>query len=179
MLGASADRLHGGPHVFVLGHEIPASGEELIALYAAALVDALRRARHAVPNRKPPSNVAIPLDDGVRVSTLEAFLREEGGVDSAVDDGGSALTGDASHLIAAKRIAGVDADADNIADSYRFRVDLFERLVDQDGLPATLGVAAARTKSQRGVITAVPKELSLGLTRWTRKWTPFQNASTW
>jgi hypothetical protein len=29
-------------------------------------------------------------------------------------------------------------------------------------------VAAASTKSQRGVMTAVPKELSLGLTRWTR-----------
>jgi hypothetical protein len=28
-------------------------------------------------------------------------------------------------------------------------------------------VAAARTNNHRGVITAVPKELSLGLTRWT------------
>src|SRR5208282_2338012 len=37
------------------------------------------------------------------------------------------------------------------------------------GSPTTAGVAAASTKSQRGVMTAVPKELSLGLTRWTRK----------
>src|SRR5208282_4010202 len=36
------------------------------------------------------------------------------------------------------------------------------------GSPTTAGVAAASTKSQRGVMTAVPKELSLGLTRWTR-----------
>src|SRR3569833_171999 len=35
------------------------------------------------------------------------------------------------------------------------------------GVPADTGVAAASTKSHRGVITAVPKELSLGLTRWT------------
>src|ERR1700735_4896776 len=35
------------------------------------------------------------------------------------------------------------------------------------GSPADCGVAAASTKSQRGVMTAVPKELSLGLTRWT------------
>ena len=33
------------------------------------------------------------------------------------------------------------------------------------GSPTEEGVAAARTKSQRGVMTAVPKELSLGLTR--------------
>ncbi len=31
------------------------------------------------------------------------------------------------------------------------------------GSPKMDGAAAARTKSQRGVITAVPKELSLGL----------------
>src|SRR3982074_3834743 len=37
------------------------------------------------------------------------------------------------------------------------------------GSPAIGGVAAARTKSQRGVITAVPKELSLGFTRRTLK----------
>src|ERR1017187_7070764 len=36
------------------------------------------------------------------------------------------------------------------------------------GSPNGLGVAAARTYSQRGVITAVPKAISLGLTRWTR-----------
>src|ERR1035437_953103 len=35
------------------------------------------------------------------------------------------------------------------------------------GSPAVRGVAAARTNSHRGVMTAVPKELSLGLTRWT------------
>jgi hypothetical protein len=35
------------------------------------------------------------------------------------------------------------------------------------GVPADSGVAAASTNNQRGVITAVPKELSLGLTRWT------------
>ena len=33
------------------------------------------------------------------------------------------------------------------------------------GSPADDGVAAARTNSQRGVITAVPNELSLGFTR--------------
>src|SRR5580658_9100995 len=35
------------------------------------------------------------------------------------------------------------------------------------GSPASRGVAAASTNSHRGVMTAVPKELSLGLTRCT------------
>jgi hypothetical protein len=34
--------------------------------------------------------------------------------------------------------------------------------------PKAAGVAEARTYSQRGVMTAVPKEMSLGLTRCTR-----------
>src|SRR3954465_3208708 len=35
------------------------------------------------------------------------------------------------------------------------------------GCPHHSGVAAARTKSHRGVITPTPKERWLGLTRWT------------
>jgi hypothetical protein len=42
---------------------------------------------------------------------------------------------------------------------------LLERLIDENGISDDGGVAAASTKSQRGVMTAVPKELSLGLTR--------------
>ena len=47
------------------------------------------------------------------------------------------------------------------------------------GSPADDGVAAARTKSQRGVITAVPKELSLGFTRWTLKNRPLLGEERW
>src|ERR1039457_2970709 len=43
------------------------------------------------------------------------------------------------------------------------------------GSPAAPGVAAASTNSHRGVMTAVPKELSLGLTRCTDvRGRPFQ-----
>jgi hypothetical protein len=44
------------------------------------------------------------------------------------------------------------------------------------GSPADWGVAAARTNSQRGVMTAVPKELSLGFTRWTLIGSTFPHA---
>jgi hypothetical protein len=36
------------------------------------------------------------------------------------------------------------------------------------GSPHILGVAAARTYSHRGVMTATPKDTWLGFTRWTR-----------
>src|SRR5262245_36865227 len=36
------------------------------------------------------------------------------------------------------------------------------------GVPYSAGVAPASTYSQRGVITAVPNDRSLGLIRWTR-----------
>src|SRR5580692_3974876 len=46
------------------------------------------------------------------------------------------------------------------------------------GSPADCGVAAASTNSHLGVITAVPKELSLGLTRCTLIESYFPRAST-
>jgi hypothetical protein len=79
-------------------------------------------------------------------------------MDAAIDDPGSAFSGDAADFIAAEGVAGVDADADDVAGLDGFGEDLLKGFVDD-------GVAAARTKSQRGVITAVPKELSLGFTR--------------
>jgi hypothetical protein len=90
-------------------------------------------------------------------------------VDAAVDDPGAALAGHAADLVAAQGVAGVDADADDVAGLDAFGDDLLEGFVDQDGVAGGAGVAAARTKSHRGVMTAVPKELSLGLMRWTRK----------
>ena len=38
---AATEGLHGGPHVFVAGNEIPAGGEEFATANAAAVVDLL------------------------------------------------------------------------------------------------------------------------------------------
>jgi hypothetical protein len=43
VLGAAADGLDGGPHVFVARHEVPAGREEFAASDAAAFVDLLGR----------------------------------------------------------------------------------------------------------------------------------------
>ena len=89
----------------------------------------------------------------------------EGGMNSSKDHVGAAFAGQFADLVAAKSIRGVDADADNIAGLNLIRVHRLQGLVDQEGSPKLAGVAAARTYSQRGVITAVPKETSLGLIR--------------
>ena len=68
--------------------------------------------------------------------------------------------------VAAQGVAGVDADADDVARLDSFEVDRLERLVAEHGIAETpAGVAAASTYSHRGVMTAVPKETSLGLIR--------------
>jgi hypothetical protein len=55
-------------------------------------------------------------------------------VDAAVDDPGSALAGDAADLVAAEGVAGVDADADDVAGLDGFGDDLLEGFVDEDGV---------------------------------------------
>ncbi len=115
MLGAAADGLDGGPHVFVAGHEIPAGGEEVGAGNAAAIVDFLERdAGEAVGDDLAPGDVAVAFDYGVGIALFEGFFGEEGGVNAAVDDPGSAFSGDATDFIAAEGVAGVNADADDV-----------------------------------------------------------------
>jgi hypothetical protein len=53
-------------------------------------------------------------------------------VDAAVDDPGSAFAGDAADFVAAEGVAGVDADADDVAGLDGFRDDLLEGFVDED-----------------------------------------------
>ncbi len=47
-------------------------------------------------------------------------------MDAAIDDPGAAVASDAAHFIAAESVAGVDADADDIAGLDGFGDDLFE-----------------------------------------------------
>ena len=97
---------------------------------------------------------------------LEGLFRIQCCVDTAIHDPGSAFTRHASDLHAAQSIAGMDADAHNVAGLYAIGLNLFKRLIrDQQDRRTRAGVAAASTYSQRGVITPIPNEVSLGLTR--------------
>ncbi len=63
----------------------------------------------------------------------------------------------------------MDANAHDVAWLYEIGINLFERLVSDDtDRRSSAGVAAASTYNQRGVMTPIPNEASLGLTRCTR-----------
>ena len=72
----------------------------------------------------------------------------------------------AADLVPAQRVERVDADADDVAGAMASKSIGSSVSSMTLGSPYPRGVAAASTYSQRGVITAVPNEISLGLTRW-------------
>ena len=119
----------------------------------------------AVAQHLAPDDVAVALDDRVRPAELVRLVRIERGVNAAVDDGRAAALGRVADLVAAQRVAGVNADADDVAGLDGGEVDRLERFVDDDGIAELGGVAAASTYSQRGVMTPTPNETWLGLTR--------------
>ena len=135
MFGAAANGLYGSPHVLVARHEIPTGGEEVCAADAAAFVDFLgRSAGHAVGDDFAPGDVAVAFDYGVGVALFKSFFGEEGGVNAAIDDPSSTFAGDAADFVAAESVAGVDADADDVAGLNGFWEDLLDGLVDEDGI---------------------------------------------
>ena len=81
-----------------------------------------------------PGDVAVAFDYGMGCPAFEGFLGEEGGMDAAVDDPGSALSSDAAYFVAAKSVAGVDADADEVAGLDGFGEDLLDGFIDEDGV---------------------------------------------
>ena len=86
-------------------------------------------------------------------------------MNAAEDDPGAALARQPADLVAAQRVAGVDADADDVARRELRGVDGVERFVHEVRIAPPSPVAAASTYSQRGVMTATPNETSLGLIR--------------
>ena len=89
-------------------------------------------AGEAIVDDAPPNDIAIAFDDAVRVAAFEGLFRKQGRVDAAIDDGGAALFRELADFIAAQRIAGMDADADDVAGLYLGGVDLLDRFIHQD-----------------------------------------------
>ena len=89
-------------------------------------------------------------------------------MDAPVHNPSSALARHAPHLHASQCIAGMDADAHDVAGLDELGLNLFQCFVSNDRIAVLAGVAAASTYNQRGVITPIPNDVSLGLTKWTR-----------
>ena len=72
-------------------------------------------------------------------SPLHSFFREEGGVYSAVNHPGAAGARQLANRIAAEGVAGMDADANDVAGMDGGGIDLLEGFVNQDGGPGRWG----------------------------------------
>ena len=116
-----------------------------------------------------PDQVAVALDDRVRLAVLVRFVRKQRGVNAAEDDPRAALAREPADFVAAQRIAGVNADADDVAGRDHRRIERLERFVDDDGI-APLGSGRRRQDVQPARRDdATPNETWLGLIRWTRE----------
>jgi hypothetical protein len=163
VFGTAANGLDGGPHVLVAGHEIPAGGKELGAFDAAAFVDFVGVAGEAVGDDLAPGEVAVAFDYGVGLTLVHGFFREEGSVDTAVDDPATALAGHAAYFVAAKGVAGVDADADDVTGLDGFGDDLFEGFVDEDGVASDLRGCCGENKEPTWRDNCGPKRVVAGI----------------
>ena len=156
-------------HIYFSGiHQVPARGQEFAAFDATAGIDPFGFAGKAIGDDFAPGEIAVAGDHSVRLAALEGLFRKQGGVNAAVDHPGAPAARHPAHGVAAQSIAGCTLmptmSPGWMVSGTICSSDSSTRM----GSPATRGVAAASTNSHRGVMTAVPKELSLGLTRWTR-----------
>ena len=120
-------------HMYRFGrHQVPSRRQQLLRLDASPFVRRLQAPRDAVLERPSPGQIAVTLDDGVGATEFVGLLREERGVDATVDHGRAGLPRQTTNLIAAERVARVDADADDIASDDGRRVQWLERFVGDD-----------------------------------------------
>ena len=124
MLSAATHRLHGSPHVGVVGHQIPTRFLELARIDATAFVNLLQPTGRAIVKGVFPDYVAVTLDDSMRAATFERFLRIERWVDSAENNDGAQFIQLTPEGIATQGVTRVDSDADHIAGLYTRRIEL-------------------------------------------------------
>ena len=165
VLRAAAHRLHRRPHVLARRQQAPSRRLERAAIDAAALVARAHAPRLAVAQHLTPDVIAIAPRHRVRAAELDRLVRIERRVNAAVDDVRAALARRAPDFVAAQRVAGMDADADDVAGCTLAGSNRSSVSSTMTGSPKRSGVAAASTKSQRGVMTAIPNDTSLGFTR--------------
>ena len=113
----------------------------------------------AVVEHLAPDEVAVALDDRVRAAELVRLLREERRVDAAVTRPSRPRSrAELADLVAAQRVARVDADADDVAGAMIDGIERLERLVGDDRIAESRGRRPASTYSQRGVMTPMPND---------------------
>jgi hypothetical protein len=103
----------------------------LVAADLAAFVQRLRFAREAVFDDEFPDPITVAFYYGVRGAMFQDFVRKQRRVNAAVYDPGSAGARFATDLVAAQSVAGVNADADDVASVNVYEIYALERFIDQ------------------------------------------------
>jgi hypothetical protein len=101
---------------------------------ATAFVDGLRLALRTVFDGTAPDDVSIAFYYCVSATEFVGFVGIERGVNSAEDDISAAFAGFFADLVSAKRVGGVDADADDVAGLDLLDVYSLEGFVDENGV---------------------------------------------
>src|SRR5581483_7803708 len=94
--------------------QIPARRHELLARQTTTVVHRLRLARETVRDDLRPDDVAVAPHHGMRRALDSRFVWKQRRVNPAVDDVRAARPDLAADFVPAKRVAGVDADADDV-----------------------------------------------------------------
>jgi len=86
-----------------------------------------------------PDHVSIALDHRMSAAQFMGLVGIEGGVNASKHDVGAAFAGQLPDLVAAERVGGVDADADNIAGLNLIQFYRLQGLVHQAGIAKARG----------------------------------------
>src|SRR4029079_11874151 len=101
------------------GEQIPSRRHELLTRHTPTVVERLRIATQAIRHDTLPDQIAITLDDRVRLALLARLVRIQRRVNATVHDPGAAFAHRPAHFVAAQRIARVDPDADDVTGGDR------------------------------------------------------------
>ena len=93
---------------------------------------------HAVANYLVPDDVAIAFDHRMCPAPLKRLFRIERGMDSPEHDPGAALACRASDLVSSQGVAGVNANADDVAGLDALQIEMFQSFIADFGIAERL-----------------------------------------
>jgi hypothetical protein len=124
MLGATAHRLHRGPHVAVARNQIPACGDEIAGFDLASDVDRLRNSLAAIGQNSCPRQVTVAFHHRMRPTQIKRLLGIERRVNSAEDYIRPPAARHLANLVTTQRIRGMNANPDRISGLNRVGMHL-------------------------------------------------------
>ncbi len=129
VFGAASHGLHRRPHIAILRQQIPPRGLEILRFHAAAFIDLPRRITATIFQRLRPDQIAVALDDGMRVPQLQGFLRIERRVNPAKNYKCASLPRHPADRVTAQRVSCVNSDSNCIAGLDPSRIQAFQSLI--------------------------------------------------